>query len=424
MSGNGDVAPTEARLAYLATLYPALSHSFVQREVKALRARDLEIHTFALHATDPAHVLTDADREAQSSTFTVLPPRLRGFVGAHLRALLTGPAAYLRTLAFALSRPPGGSHGRFWQLFYFLEAVPIWRECEKRGLTHVHAHFTNPSGDVAQLVARLGEERRGPGRWSWSFSAHGTDIFNDGPASLAAKVGSASLVICISDFGRSQLMRIAPEENWEKVRVAHCGLDGEWFENGAVPRGEGDLRLLAVGRLEREKGQSILLEAVSLLQRRGVPVLLELVGDGSRLHPLRRQANALDIADRVTFAGPVGQDRIRDHYRAADVFCLPSLGEGIPVVLMEALASGLPAVASNTMGIPELIEDGVTGLLVPPGRPSDLAAAIERLAGDRSLGRRLGTAGQRKVIEEFDLDQGVERLRSAFLQVLSGQAAR
>jgi colanic acid/amylovoran biosynthesis glycosyltransferase len=424
MTGNGRPAAAEGRLAYLATLYPALSHSFVQREVEALRARDLEIHTFALHGTNPEHVLTEADRKAEGTTYTVLPARWRSFAGAHLRALLTGPAAYLRTLAFALTRPPGGSHGRWWQLFYFLEAVPIWRECESRGLTHVHAHFTSPSGDVAQLVARLGVERAGRTRWSWSFSAHGTDIFNDGPASLAAKVGSASLVICISDFGRSQLMRIAAEEDWGKVLVARCGLDGEWFESGAAPRPDGDLRLLTVGRLEREKGHAILLEAVSLLQQRHVPVVLEVVGDGSRLDSLRRQAESLGISDRVTFAGPVGQDRIQDRYRAADAFCLPSLGEGIPVVLMEALASGLPVIASNTMGIPELIEDGATGLLVSPGRHEDLAAAIERLARDRSLGGRLGAAGRERVMEEFNLDRGVEILRAAFLETLSTERAR
>ncbi len=352
----------------------------------------------------------------------MLPPRWGSFAGAHLRALLTAPGAYLRTVAFALSRPPGGSHGRWWQLFYFLEAVPIWRECERRGLSHVHAHFTSPSGDVAQLVARLGAERgsRRGRRWSWSFSAHGTDIFNDGPASLAAKVDSAALVICISDFGRSQLLRLADERQWQKVRLARCGLNGEWFSNGAPPRPDGaELRLLTVGRLEREKGHAILLDAVALLCERRVPVSLEIVGDGNRLETLRRKARALGIEGKVSFAGAVGQDRIRDHYRAADVFCLPSLGEGIPVVLMEALASGLPAVASNTMGIPELIEDGGTGLLVPPGRPRELATAIERLAGDRSLRRRLGEAGRRRVIEEFDIDQGAEVLRSAFAELLA-----
>jgi colanic acid/amylovoran biosynthesis glycosyltransferase len=421
MSARESDGAVELRVAYLATLYPALSHSFVQREVDALRARGLEINTFALHRTDPGHLFTEADREAERSTFTVLPPRIRNFVGAHLRALLTAPAAYVRTLAFALSRPPGGTHGRWWQFFYFLESVPIWRECDRRGLTHIHAHFTSPSGDVAQLVARLGAERRRSPAWSWSFSAHGTDIFNDGPASLAAKVAGASLVVCISDFGRSQLMRLVPEEHWPKVRVAHCGLNRGWFENGASRRSNGDLRLLTVGRLEREKGHSILLEAIALLKDRRIPVLLEVVGDGSRLDSLRRQAETLGISERITFAGAVGQDRIKHHYQAADAFCLPSLGEGIPVVLMEALATRLPAIASNTMGIPELIEDGVTGLLVPPGRPEDLAATIERLARDRSLGRRLGAAGQRKVIEDFNLDRGAEILQGAFVEALSTQ---
>lgn len=422
MSPGSSNGKAEVRLAYLATLYPALSHSFVQREVEALRARGVEIHTFALHRTNPAHVLTESDREAQSSTYTVLPPHWLRLIGAHLRALSTGPRAYLQTLAYALNRPPGGSHGRWWQLFYFLEAVPIWRECERLGLTHVHAHFTSPSGDVARLVAQLGRERRGRGGWSWSFSAHGTDIFNDGPASLADKVGSASLVVCISDFGRSQLMRLAGQEHWSKLRLARCGLDGEWFQNGTPRIPEEELRLLTVGRLEREKGHSILLDAVSLLQERHVPVRLELVGDGSQLESLGRQARALGISDRVRFAGPVGQDRIRERYRDADVFCLPSLGEGVPVVLMEALASGLPAVASNTMGIPELIEDGVTGLLVSPGRPEELAAAIERLARDRSLGRRLGAAGRLRVMEEFNLDRGAEILRASFSELAAGRA--
>ena len=416
-------APPGIGMAYLATLYPGLSHSFVQREVHALRDRGLDIHTFALHDSEPDHVFTQADRDAEESTFTVLPPRWGSFLGAHLRALATGPGAYLRTLAFALRRPPGGFHGRWWQLFYFLEAVPIWRECSRLGVTHIHAHFTNPSGDVAQLVARLGAERDGEERWSWSFSAHGTDIFNDGPGSLAGKVETASLVICISDFGRSQLMRMAPEGNWDKIQVARCGLNGDWL-TGEIPERPdgGELRLLSVGRLEREKGHTFLLDAVARLRDRGAAVHLELVGDGTLMGSLRDQARVHGIEDRVTFAGAVGQDTIRENYRRADAFCLPSLGEGIPVVLMEALATGLPAIASNTMGIPELIEDGETGLLVPAGRPDELADAIERLAADRALGRRLGEAGRRKVIADYDLDRGVDTLRDAFVDLLAPRA--
>ena len=220
-------------MAYLATLYPGLSHSFVQREVHALRDRGLDIHTFALHDSQPEHVFTQADRDADDSTFTVLPPRWGSFLGAHLRAFATEPGRLCANARVRAAAPPGGFHGRWWQLFYFLEAVPIWRECSRRGLTHIHAHFTNPSGDVAQLVAQLGAERDGPGQWSWSFSAHGTDIFNDGPGSLAGKVETASLVVCISDFGRSQLMRMAPEDNWDKIRVARCGLNGDWLTDAS-----------------------------------------------------------------------------------------------------------------------------------------------------------------------------------------------
>ena len=173
--------------------------------------------------------------------------------------------------------------GGWWQLFYFLEAVPIWRECSRRGLTHIHAHFTNPSGDVAQLVAQLGAERGGPKQWSWSFSAHGTDIFNDGPGSLAAKVETASLVDLHQrlrpqpadaagprgPLGQGPRRPLRPERRVARPTRSRPG------------PADGELRLLSVGRLEREKGHTVLLDAVARLRDRGTAVQLELVGDGT-----------------------------------------------------------------------------------------------------------------------------------------------
>jgi glycosyltransferase involved in cell wall biosynthesis len=307
-------------------------------------------------------------------------------------------------------------------VFYFAEAVPIAEECRRRGLGHVHAHFTSPSADVARMVALL---RRGDGRppVSWSFTAHGTDIFNDAPARLAGKVRDASLVVCVSDFGRSQLMRMVDEDHWDKLRVVHCGLDRRWFAEPAERASSNPLKLLTVGRLEREKGHVVLLEAVSELARRGVPARLELVGDGSRRARLERLAADLGIAASVHFLGTLGQDRLPARYAAADVFCMPSLGEGIPVVLMEAMASGLPAVASGVMGIPELVEDGVSGVLVPPGRPAAFADSLERLAGDPELRAQMGEAGRRRVLAEFDVERSAEQLAHAFGDVLTPTAA-
>lgn len=418
--------PSGLRIAYLTTNFPALSHSFIQREVDAMRARGATIETFAIHESRTEDVLTRTDRATQRATYTVLPPRWGHLIGAHLRAMVSGPISYLRTLGFALRLPPGGSHGQLWQLFYFIEAVPIWWQLKQRGLRHIHAHFTSPSGDVAQLVARLGNIRAGKERWSWSLTAHGTDIFNDGPALLRAKIESASLIVAVSDFGRSQLMRMAGEEHWAKIHMVRCGLDGRWFAfsgSDRRDRDDGELRLLSVGRLEVVKGHSILLDALAELRHRGLSPQLEIVGDGPRRPHLERRARQLGIHDRVSFAGPVGQDEIPRRYMGADVFCLPSLGEGVPVVLMEAMALGLPVVASSTGGIPELVEDGVTGLLAPPGRPGPLADRIERLARDSDLRQRFGAAGRRKITDGFDQERWIDELWSCFMEVADPASA-
>jgi glycosyltransferase involved in cell wall biosynthesis len=408
----------QIRLAYVTSRYPAVSHSFIQREVAALRARGVEIHTFAIHRSTPDQALTELDRDAAASTYSVLPPRWPSFIAAHLSALLSAPGRYLRTLLLALRLPPG-HRGRLRHLFHFAEAVPIWRECRRRRVRHVHAHFTNPSADVAFLVARLSDTSGSDGGWSWSFTAHGTDLLDDSPALLAEKVRSASLVVTVSDFGRAQLMRHVGEGDWHKIRVVRCGIDGRQFAPSARGgSGNGSLRVLTVGRLEPEKGQELLLLAVAELVGRGLSMTLTVVGEGSKRPALERRALELGIADSVELEGAVGQDRIRDFYGSADVFCLPSLGEGVPVVLMEAMAAGLPVVASNLMGIPELVEDQVSGLLVPPGRPDALALAIEELA-DQDLRRRIGQAARSKVLAEFDLDASARDLLAGLSHAMS-----
>lgn len=398
------------RVAYLVSLYPAVSHSFVQREIAALRTRGVRVDPFSIHRSTESDVLTDADRASRDETFAVVPPRMPDFVAAHLRQLLARPGTYLQTLGRALRMPGGRRRGRLSQLFHFAEAVPIADQCRRRGILHVHAHFTSPSADVALLVAAL----LGP-RAVWSFTAHGTDIFDDVPARLAAKVHDAALVVCVSDFGRSQLMRLVAEEHWPKLRVVRCGLDRPWFAPCPLRPADGAaLSVLSVGRLEREKGHTILIDAIADLAGRGVAARLVVVGDGSRRPALEQQARRLGVAESVAFVGSIGQDRIRERYLDADVFCLPSLGEGIPIVLMEAMATGLPAVASRVMGIPELVEDGVTGLLVSPARPDETADALQRLASDAGIRTRMGAAGRRKVIADHHAERSAEALHEAF----------
>lgn len=396
------------RLAYLVTRYPAISHTFLRREVEALRSLGVTVETFSMRRAGADQLLTDADREAFRTTYAVLPPRWGDLAGAHLRALLTRPRRYARAAATALAMRRPGLRGTLWQLFYLAEAGVVWDRCRRLGLRHVHAQFASNATDVALLAAELG----GRG-WSWSFTVHGPVEFYDVPGfRLAEKARRAAFVACISDFARSQVQAFLDPADWDKVETVPLGLDAAAFAAGGRDgRGDGGAtRVLTVGRLAGVKGQAVLLEALAQLAARGRRVELTVAGDGPERERLERRAAELGVADRVEFLGSVGQDRVADLYAQADVFCTSSFAEGVPTVLMEAMASGLPTVATRIMGIPELVEDGATGLLVPPGRADALADALERLADDPELARRMGEAGRRRVAEERDPRRSAERL--------------
>jgi colanic acid/amylovoran biosynthesis glycosyltransferase len=407
------------RIAYLCSVYPAVSHTFILREVAALRRRGIEIATLAIHRSAPDQILTDADREAARTTWAVLPPRMPTLLGSHARAVLTRPRRYWATLHLSLRLAAQGSRGRLWGLFYFTEAIMVWLRCQRQGIRHIHAHFTSPAADVALLAAHFGGADNSSGRgWTWSFSAHGTDMIDSGQASLREKVRRAKFVVCVSDFGRAQLLRLVPEDQWLKIHTVRCGVDVEAFARTASRNGAGaQLRLLTVGRLHPTKGHAILLEALAELIAGGTDARLTVIGRGPTLAGLRRRSERLGVAPHVDFVGAVGQDEIGDYYADADVFCLPSFGEGVPVVLMEAMATGLPVVASAVMGVPELVEDGRTGLLVPPARPDLLARALEHLAGAPELRRRMGTAGRKKVATEFTIERSADRLAEMYARL-------
>lgn len=381
-----------------------------------MRELGLEIDTFSIHRSDPAHLLAQADWEEYRQTFAARPMRVSALGGAHLSAFRDHPGAYLRVMARALRRGRRSLRAFTWQLFYFLEAVPIWTAVRRAGSRHVHAHFTSPAADVAMIVAELGT---GDQSTSWSFSAHGADIEETDQRSLAEKIRHATRVVCVSDYGRSQLMAIVEPNHWPKIDVVHCGVNLDDFPVQQGVRRDDRVRILNVGRLVSVKGQTLLLEAVKLAGERGLDVNLTIVGDGPLMGPLRDTARRLDIADRVVFAGAVGQDDITAHYQAADLFCLPSLREGVPVVLMEAMASGVPVIASQIMGIPELVEDEVTGLLVPPGRADLMAQAIIRLAGDADLRERVVDAARARIAAEYEVRRCARHLASVLADAAS-----
>jgi colanic acid/amylovoran biosynthesis glycosyltransferase len=409
------------KIAYLCALYPAVSHTFVLREVDALRGLGAEIATFSIRRASSDHLLAHADRVAFESTYAILPPRWTALLATHLKLAASAPMAYLSTLALALRLAPAGLRGRLWQAFYFVEAVDLWKECDRRGVRHIHVHMGNVAADVALLTAHLGSKLE-PGRpWSWSFTLHGpAELFDVSHFRLAEKLQRALLVVCISDYTRSQLMALSHPETWERLHVVHVGIPIEQFTpagNGSSPKGEATI--LFIGRHVPEKGHAVLLEAMVLLAERGQIVNLILAGDGPSRPTLERLAKRLGVASRVSFPGAVGQEDIHALYAGASIFCLPSFAEGVPGVLMEAMAMRLPVVSTRITGIPELIEEGRTGLLVSPGRPDELADALEQLLIDPALRREMGLSAREKVVRAFNVDRSAEQLYALFASQLS-----
>jgi glycosyltransferase involved in cell wall biosynthesis len=242
---------------------------------------------------------------------------------------------------------------------------------------------------------------------------HGpTELYDVPGHRLAAKARAADFVVCISDFARSQLMGLLDEDGWDRLHVVHCGIDPDEYRPDPAPAGTP--RVLCVGRLVPEKGQAVLVDAIARLRERGVPVECTLVGEGPSRPALETAIRARGLDGAVELAGAVSQDEIRAHYAAADVFCLPSFAEGVPVVLMEAMAMEIPVVTTRIAGIPELVADGVDGVLVAPGRPDELADALARLAGAPDERRRLGAAGRRAVLERYDIRAIGPALRALF----------
>ena len=401
------------RIAYLTGRYPAISHTFITREVHGMRELGFHVDTYSIWRTASEQLLSPTDRDEAARTRTLLPATQRSVLEAQRTVAARAPAAYARLgrEALALSRP--GMRGRMIAGSWLLEAAALWAACRERGTRHVHAHLNGTAPSVAMLTARLGNAI--DGGWSWSMTVHGPSEFYDveGEA-LPQKVRAATFAVCISDFARSQLMAFVEEEHWDKLHVVHCGVDPGTFRPVARDARAQPLRLLSVGRLTQVKGQAVVLDALARLRERGIDVRLDVVGDGPKRAGLERIARELGVAEHVDFAGAIGQDRIRWYYDRADVFVLSSFAEGIPVVLMEAMASGLPVVAPGVMGIRELLHDRANGRVVRPGRPDDLAAAIEELAREPEQRQELGRAGRETVRAEFDIAASTRRLGELF----------
>jgi colanic acid/amylovoran biosynthesis glycosyltransferase len=396
------------KLGYLISQFPALSHTFVLREVQALRRQGVDVHVVSVRQCDrPLPQLSAEELEEARRTFSVLGAGLRHAIIANLRILCRHPIRYIRGLLYAWTLSRGTPKLLGLYTSYFLEAVIAGDYFQRQRVTDIHTHF---SSTVLMILARIFHVR-------YSLTAHGSGEFVDVVGyHLAEKVAGATFVATVAQYGMSQVLNASDPAHWHKVVVLPLGVDVEAFRpTGSPPRKSDEpFRLVSVGRLSAAKGYPVLIEAVALLRQRRRNVRLTLVGDGPERAVLEELIADHRLADCVHLVGACNHDRVADYYGASDAFVLSSFLEGLPVVLMEAMAMELPCVATWITGVPEIIENEVEGLLVPPASASAIADAVERLMADPEAARRLGSAARRKVLASYHLGRNIERLAGEF----------
>jgi colanic acid/amylovoran biosynthesis glycosyltransferase len=406
MNTDSSSPPRRAPIAYLVSQYPAASHTFILREILELRRLGFEIHVASTRAADrPFAQLTLDEQREQRTTFYVKPLGAVRIMAVNFLVFFKRPFLYSSVLVYGLRLAGLNVIAAFFNLAYLAEAAVVADWMRRQGLSHLHMHFTSTVGLFAVRLAPLRA----------SATIHGSDEFMDpGRFYLAEKIRAFHLLCTISEYGRSQLMRFSDQTQWSKFRVARLGVDPTLYSPRPIRENPCPFEILFVGRLVPVKGLFILIAALDRLVREGRQIRLRFAGDGPD-----RAGLARDVAERclnpyVVFEGWQSPDGVRALYQQADIFVLPSFAEGIPVVLMEAMAMEIPCVTTRITGIPELIRDSVNGLLVTPSSNEELAEAIARLMDDSNLRRELGTSARQRILESYDLRKNIAQLGSIF----------
>jgi glycosyltransferase involved in cell wall biosynthesis len=398
------------KVAYIMSRFPKLTETFVLYEMIAMQSEGVQVETYPLLREKAKVVHPDAVPFVEAAHFQpfISPAILR----AHLYFLLRKPGAYIRTLWTLLRANLGSPRFFVGALGIFPKSVYFAYKMKAEGIDHVHAHFASHPAAAGFIIHRLAGI-------PYSFTAHGSDLHRDRHM-LCEKVAEAAFVVAISNYNKELIISECEGKYREKVTVIHCGVDTEVFQDhsmGAPRKAEKQpFMILCIGTLHEVKGQAYLIQACSKLQEQGLDFECHFVGDGSDRQALTSLAQQRGIAERVHFHGLQKRERVAELLQEADVLVAPSVPtsdgrrEGIPVVLIEAMSSGVPVIASDLSGIPELVIDEQTGLLTPPRDAGALAQALERYYHNPTLRRQLGQSGRRKVTDDFDLYKNAARL--------------
>ncbi len=407
----GSTSETERRgapIAYIVSRFPKLTETFILFELLAIERQEQRVELFPLLRERESVSHPEALELVGRARYE--PFLSRAIIVSQLRALRRHPRAYLGALASLLRGTLGSANYFFGGLAIFPKVVHMAYRMETLGVRHVHCHFSSHPATAGFIIHRLTGI-------PFSFVAHGSDLHVDHHM-LDRKVREAAFVIAISKDNLDEIVAECGEWAHDRVHVVHCGVDTTQLRPvGEVGSTARPFTILAIGTLHEVKGQAFLIDACRLLVEAGVDIRCRFIGDGEDEVRLQARIDDAGLRDIVTLDGRRTRSEVVAALGAADLLVAPSVvarngkREGIPVVLMEAMSCGLPVVASRLSGIPELVEDEVSGLLVPPGDASALAVAIRRLADDPLLRARMGAAARQRILAEFDLETNARTIR-------------
>jgi len=409
---------SDLKLAYVLNTYPQRSHSFIRRELQALERRGISVLRLAMRRAD-MRLVDPLDQDELARTEHVLDRGAFGLIGASLRQVARRPGAWLAALRLAVAVGRRSDSGVVRHLIYFAEACHVAARARREDIQHLHAHFGTNAATVAMLASTLSGI-------PYSFTVHGPEEFDSPQAfGLDEKMRRAAFIVAISQFGRSQLCRWVAPEVWPRIHVVHCGIEPAAF---AAPRPMPDIdaapRLVCIGRFVEQKGHLTLIAAMAQVCRLVPGAHLTLLGDGEMRPLIESAIRENGLTQAVTITGWVGEDRIRAELAAAHALVVPSFAEGLPMVVMEAMAAARPVIATYIAGTPELVQPGVTGWLIPAGDATALAEAILALgASGRETLQEMGLAGRERVLARHDTDREAAKLAALFDASINGADA-
>jgi glycosyltransferase involved in cell wall biosynthesis len=400
------------QIAYFINQYPKVSHSFIRREILALERQGFDIFRIALRGWD-AEVVDAEDKLERERTQYVLQSGVLGLIAPVIQTLIRSPVKFLSSLKLAVRMGIRADRAWPYHLVYLAEACRMLSWVQAKDIRHIHAHFGTNSAEVVMLLKLLG----GPG---YSFTVHGPEEF-DKPEfiKLREKVSHAAFVVAISSFGRSQLFRWINYQDWNKVQVVHCGLEPSFHEDAVQPVTSAP-RLVCVGRLSEQKGQLLLVDAVSKLLAKGIDMELVLAGDGEMRPEIEALIRQHSLESKVIITGWISSKQVREEILASRAMVQPSFAEGLPVVIMEAMALRRPVLTTYVAGIPELVRPGENGWLFPAGDVDELVKVLEDfLRTPTEILEKMGQAAHQRVLERHSIDVEAAKLARLFAQAIS-----